>query len=54
LQQAHGTLAVQQEILVHHEERVHLQLIFHPAHDLEQLVAGLKKVDELSLASEKC
>ena len=45
---------MKQKIFVHDKERVYLQLIFHPAHNLEQFVAALKKVDELSFASEKC
>ncbi len=46
LQQAQRALPVQQEVLVHHEERAHAQLALDPAHDLEQLVAVLVEVDE--------
>lgn len=44
---------MQEEVLVHHEEGVHLQLVFHLVHDIEQLVTTLEKVDEFTLASEK-
>ena len=45
---------MQQEILIHDKERVHLQFVFHAAHDLKQLVAGLEEINEFPLASEKC
>jgi hypothetical protein len=53
LQQPHGPLAMQQEILVHHEERFDLQLILHAAHDVKQFIARLKEVDELPLAAKE-
>ncbi len=53
LEQAHGALAMQEEVFVHDEERVHFELFFHVAHDFEEFVAGLEEVDELSLAAEE-
>ena len=51
-QQPQRPLAVQQEVLVHHEERADVQLALELAHDVEQLVAGLVEVDGLALAAE--
>ena len=47
------SLTVEEKILVHHKERAHLQFLFHPAHDFEQLVAGLEEVYELSFAPKE-
>ena len=44
---------VQQEVLVHHEERAHLELLLGLAHDVEQLLSGFVKVDEPPLAAEE-
>src|SRR5579859_1733614 len=44
---------MQQKVLIHHEEGTYFEFVLHLAHHLEQLVAALKEVDELSLASEK-
>ena len=51
-QQPQGPLAMQQEVLVHHEERLDVHVRFELAHDVEQLVAGLVEVDRLALAAE--
>ena len=53
LQQLHGALAVQQEVLVHHEERAHVHRLFHLLHDIEQLIARLIEVDALAFAAEE-
>ncbi len=45
---------LQQEILVHDEERAHLHGVLHVLHDLEKLIAGFVKVDALTLAAEEC
>ncbi len=44
---------MQQEVLVHDEERLHLQLFFHLLHDFEQLIAAFEEVDKISFASEE-
>jgi hypothetical protein len=53
LPQAHGALAMQQEVLVHDEEGLHLELSFHLLHDFEPFVPAFEEVDEISLASEE-
>ena len=53
LQQAHGALAMQQEVLVHDKEGLHLELSFHLLHDFKQFVTAFEEVDEISLASEE-
>src|SRR5208283_2459551 len=53
LQQSHGTRTIEQEILIHHEKRLHAQLALHLLHDIEELVASLVKVEALALAAKK-
>ena len=43
---------MEEEVLVHHEERADAHLALELAHDVEQLVAGLVEVDRLALAAE--
>ena len=43
---------MEEEVLVHHEERADVHLAFELAHDVEQFVAGLVEVDRLALAAE--
>ena len=52
-QQLHGARAIEQEILVHHEKRAHVQRVLHVLHDFEELVSGFVKVDALALAAEE-
>ena len=52
LQEPQGPHPIQQEVLVHHEERLDLQVGFELAHDVEQLVARLVEADRLPLAAE--
>ena len=52
-QQLHRAPFVEQEVLVHHEERVHLQRAFDTAHHVEELLAGFVEVDVVALAPEK-
>jgi len=42
-----------QEILVHHEERFHVQLRFHLRHDAEEFLAGVVEIQELALPPKK-
>ena len=51
-QEPQGPHAVQEEVLVHHEERLDLQVRFELAHDVEQLVARLVEADRVPLAAE--
>jgi len=53
LQQAHGALAMQQEVLVHDKEGLHLELSSHLLHDFKQLVPAFEEVDEISFAPEE-
>ncbi len=52
-QELHGAPFVEQEVLVHHEERAHVQLAFHLRHDAEELVAAVVEIQIVALASEK-
>ena len=52
-QQLHGTRTVEQEVLVHHEERLHAEALFHVLHDFEELVAGFVEVKLLPLPPKK-
>ena len=52
LQQPHGPLAVQQEVLVHDEERRDAHLLLEPGHELVQLVARGVEIERLPLAPE--
>ena len=51
-QQPQRSLSVQQEVLVHDEERSDVHILFELAHDLEQLVARLVEVNTLALPAE--
>src|SRR5262249_7542405 len=46
-------LLVQQEILVHHEERGGAQLPLRLAHDPEQVLAALEEIDELAFSAKE-
>ena len=52
-QQLHGAALVQQEVLVHHEERLHVELALHLGHHVEQLFAGIVEIQVLALAAEE-
>src|ERR1035441_3903407 len=52
-QQFHGAPLVQQEVLVHHEERFHVELAFHLAHHVVQFLAGIVEVEVAALAAEE-
>ena len=52
LQQLERAWSVDQKIFVHHEERPHAQVRFQLAHDVEQLIATLVELDELSFATK--
>ena len=52
VQEPECTFPVQQKIFVHDEERPDFHLAFELAHDLEEFVTRLVKVDELSFPSE--
>ena len=51
-QQPQRTAPMQQEVLVHHEERADLHPLLHLGHHLEQFVTGVVEVDEFTLAAE--
>ena len=44
---------MQQEILVHHEERFHVQFGFHLRHHAEEFLTGVVEIQELALAAEE-
>ena len=52
-EQIHGALLLQQEVLVHDEERLHLARGLRLLHHPEQFVAGLVEVEHLALAAEE-
>ena len=52
-EQFHGPALVKQEVLVHHEERLHAQLGLHLRHHGKQLVARIEEVEVLALAAEE-
>ena len=52
-QQFQGALAIQQEVLVHHEEGLQIQLALSAFHDLIDLFASIEKVEALALPAEK-
>ena len=52
VEQFEGSLAMEEEIFVHDEERMNLHAFFHARHDVEQLPSGFVKIDEVALAAE--
>jgi hypothetical protein len=53
LQQLHGTLAVQEKILVHDEKLLDLQGRFHVIHYVEKFIPGFEEVHQLTFAAEE-
>ncbi len=52
-EQIHGALLLQQEVLVHDEERLHLPRGLRLLHHPEQFFAGLVEVEHLAFAAEE-
>ena len=53
LEQFHRPLAVEQEVLVHHEEGGQAEFLLRLAHHLEQVGAVVEEADRLALAAEE-
>ena len=54
VQQPQRALAIQEEVLVHDEERPHTHRLLQLAHHLEQLVPGPIEVHDVAFAAEHC